>query len=932
MVNANSNNTLKTVQQFESFKNAINNHAIVALTDKQGVITEVNDLFCKISGYSRKELIGAKHSIINSGYHPKSFWVEMWSSIGHGQTWSGEICNRAKDGSIYWVETTISPLLDESGAISGYCAVRTDITHLKNLTHEFADRIEALHESHLCLELSTDGKILHANQKLLDLFEYNFSEIEGKDYSIFLSDEALKTNNHTAVLEKLNKGESLNGEFERVGKNGKKVWVQTTFNTVHTVDGEPRKIMMYSLDISKRKEIEAKLDTIQMRSKRAVKGSSDGLWDYSVDKGETWLSDHAKKIIGIQKDSANVLEELLDRIHPEDTKKTSDALRQLMVEKSMMIVKCRVMIRAGVYRWMKIKGRAEYDKLGNIFQVSGSISHIHKEECLEIKLAKTKDLLSKAERIAQVGGWELDLASNTPIWSDEVYRIHGVKVGEKPSLEEAINFYAEEARPTVKEAVNQSISTGKGWDLELPFVDAKGTRKWVRTTGFPKMKNGKCIHLHGTFQDITDQKNAAINLKNSQQAAESANKAKTEFLSNMSHEIRTPMTAILGYVDLLDTENQKENQSELTKDAIRIIRNNADHLLTIINDILDMSKIEAGKINVESVLVNPTMIIQETIDLFQHRVRGKGLKLLVQYDSDIPEKIKTDPTRLRQILINLIGNSIKFTEFGKITIRASFLSENDNNKLQIKVVDTGIGMSKQQVSNIMKFETFSQADGSTTRNYGGSGLGLNISNSLVKLLGGKIEVASQEGIGSEFSFNLDTGDTTETVFLSPNQIEVINDLCPTKPKEQSKVNLEDALLGRRILIADDGIDNQRLIAFHLKKAGATTAVVDNGEAAIHEATNALNNNEPFDLILMDIQMPILDGNQAIRKLRQSGYDLPIISLTAFTLPEQKAECLKNGSDDFLSKPIDRNRMIETCRIWTSPLSLLKPNSRSRREG
>ena len=384
-------------------------------------------------------------------------------------------------------------------------------------------------------------------------------------------------------------------------------------------------------------------------------------------------------------------------------------------------------------------------------------------------------------------------------------------------------------------------------------------------------------------------------------AAEAATRAKSEFLANMSHEIRTPMTAILGYADILAGSLQHPEHLE----AVNTIRRNGDHLLEIINGILDLSKIEAGKLQLERVTCAPSAILADVVSLMRVRADAKRLALKLEYAGPCPETILTDPTRLRQILINLVGNAIKFTETGEVRIVARLIDhDSPKPRLACEVVDTGVGMTPQQVDGL--FQPFQQADGSTSRNFGGTGLGLAISKRLAKMLGGDISVSSEPDTGSTFTVTIDTGPLSGVTMLD-RPSEAVATPAPTH--SNNRLRGSQALLNCRILLAEDGPDNQRLIAFLLKKAGAEVSLAENGQVAYDEALAARARDGPFDVILMDMQMPVMDGYEATRRLREADYLGPIVALTAHAMAEDRQQCLDAGCDDYATKPIDRDRLI-----------------------
>ena len=381
-------------------------------------------------------------------------------------------------------------------------------------------------------------------------------------------------------------------------------------------------------------------------------------------------------------------------------------------------------------------------------------------------------------------------------------------------------------------------------------------------------------------------------------AAEAASRAKSDFLAKMSHEIRTPMTAILGYADLLreDALSTKDREEHLTT-----IRRNGEHLLAVINDILDVSKIEAGKMTTERIEASPGEIVADVASLMRARAQEKQVSLTVEYEGPIPAVIKTDPTRLRQILVNIVGNAVKFTEKGSVRLGA-MLCRGENgqpDQMRFSVIDSGIGMSREQMDRL--FAPFSQGDDSMARRFGGTGLGLTISRSLARLLGGKLWCESEPGKGSKFYVTINAG-ALDGIAMVSDQTEAVSSQATEKPK---RVELDC-----RVLLLEDGADNQRLISFLLRKAGATVEIAENGKIGLDRALESEAAGEPFDVILTDMQMPVMDGYTATRKLREHGYDRPIIALTAHAMTDDSLKCVDAGCDDFASKPVNRQKLLE----------------------
>jgi signal transduction histidine kinase/CheY-like chemotaxis protein/HPt (histidine-containing phosphotransfer) domain-containing protein len=385
--------------------------------------------------------------------------------------------------------------------------------------------------------------------------------------------------------------------------------------------------------------------------------------------------------------------------------------------------------------------------------------------------------------------------------------------------------------------------------------------------------------------------------------AEEASRAKSNFVANMSHEIRTPMTAILGYADLMLSPVQTMSDR---LNSLQVVRRNARHLMELINDILDISKIEADKMTVESIACDPARAAVEVASMLRPRAIAKSLPLSVEFVGEIPAEVKTDPLRLKQILMNLTGNAIKFTERGNICVRVSVERLAETSQVRFDIVDSGIGMSPDQVGRL--FQPFVQADESMTRKYGGTGLGLAISKRLAKFMGGDISVHSEPGHGSTFSFWLDGG-PLEDVPMRHGLTESMLAMGP-QASEAEQIQLRG-----RILLAEDGSDNQQLLTLHLTTAGAEVVVAGNGRIAVE-----LMRSERFDLVLMDMQMPELDGYGATSELRRLGYTLPIIALTAHAMGGDRARCINAGCTDYLTKPIDSELLLRTVASYLRPIA------------
>lgn len=396
----------------------------------------------------------------------------------------------------------------------------------------------------------------------------------------------------------------------------------------------------------------------------------------------------------------------------------------------------------------------------------------------------------------------------------------------------------------------------------------------------------------------------AHQLERARTRAQQANNSKSAFLANMSHEIRTPLTAVIGFAESMFADELPPHEH---KAAIERILRNSKHLLHIINEILDLSKIEAGKLEVERLPESLFTLLSFIESVGGHRAREKGLSFNINYTFPLPATIHTDPTRLKQILLNLVSNAVKFTEHGSVSV--SVMTNMDQSKLHFKVVDTGIGMTQDQLAKV--FNSFTQADTSTTRKYGGTGLGLSITRFLCERLECKLNVQSSPNQGSAFEVILDNtyNNSADHVYAIPTTALSISDSQQTQDDQLSFTG--------RVLVAEDNPDNQILLRLYIERVGAQVTIVENGKQALELARTT-----PFELILMDIQMPVMGGEQAIISLRDSGYQNPIAALTANAMKQDQQHYLSIGCDEFLAKPIDR---AELNRVLRKFLPRVAPN-------
>jgi PAS domain S-box-containing protein len=478
-----------------------------------------------------------------------------------------------------------------------------------------------------------------------------------------------------------------------------------------------------------------------------------------------------------------------------------------------------------------------------------------------------------------------------------------------------------------------TVSQGKTWRGQVKNRKKDGSCYWVDATIVPFAdEEGVVTQYIAIRTDVTKQKEAAeenrafaqnqqirkeetqaLNmhlieaneqLEDLARKAELATSAKSDFLANMSHEIRTPITAIHGFSTLLLRQADEGNEAD-RREWLSTIRTSSEHLLALINDILDLSKIESGQLETERVPCSPHEIITEVLSIQRLRATDKGLRLEATYSSPIPAVITSDPTRLRQVLTNLLGNAVKFTVSGSVRINTHLIDVDDDQEpiLAIEVIDTGCGIRSDKLEAV--FSPFVQADASVTRRYGGTGLGLTISRRIADMLGGGLTVSSTEGDGTVFTLAIDTG-PLDGVEMLEHPSEALS-----THSHETDVDEHPVQLHGRVLLVDDGDTNRKLIGLVLRRAGVEVTMAENGQECLNLVRDARDSGGSFDVILMDMQMPVMDGYTAATRLREQGFAKPILALTAHAMKGDREKCVNAGCTGFMSKPVDIDELIRT---------------------
>ncbi len=821
----------RQIQENQQLLNALDIHALVSIADITGRITHVNKQFCEVSGYSESELLGQDHRIVNSGHHDKEFFRNLWRTIAQGKPWQGEVCNRNKQGLLYWVYSTVVPLLGLDGKPRQYISIRRDITRIKENEIHLLTLKRALDASSEMIIVSDDhGTIQYVNPALCHFTGWQEAQLIGRQPDVLDSPNA-DPQTLAEMQRCLQQGSAWNGRllnrrkgsepFAIAGQSTppdtRDYWADVRVTSINNNSGELIGYVQIQHDITDQvnKELALALENADNAARLAI-------------------SETLQKTLPLQQRFTQVLDILFNL-------KAFDLQR-----------------KGGVF----IKD-PEQDFL-DMFVLHGKFSEefIRREQHIPYGAC-----LCGRAAISQ----ELTISDDCFCDPRHEHVFEGMQ---------AHGHY-----------IVPIVSAGTTLGILFLYTDPYPIQIDSRLTMLKQVGDMLALALL--------QEQAKLSLEASRDAAEQSTKTKAEFLANMSHEIRTPMNGVLGMLDILKDTSMTHEQEDLVETAA----NSAESLLTIINDILDFSKLEAGKIELEHIEFNLPTLVEEVCALMSGRAHVKGLELNCFLPPSLPQRWQSDPTRIRQVLTNLISNAVKFTEQGEVSIKV-FAQESVNNKtmLRFEVRDTGIGMSPEGQARL--FQPFSQADSSTARRFGGTGLGLSISKNLVNIMQGSIGVESALGQGTCFWFSL--------------PLQATDNIAPARVTDLS---------GKRALIVDDNATNRKILRHYLQHWDVAVSEEDNAPAALVELEAAIERGQAYDILLSDLHMPDMDGFALARAIGQN----PAIAATPRLLLSSggmgpEGERLTLGFSQSLLKPVRQSQLFEAiCNtLQTTVKSVAEP--------
>lgn len=884
-----------TLYERERQQQALDAHAIVSVADAAGIITYVNDRFCAVSGYSRNELLGQNHRIVKSNEHLAEFYRDMWSTIAHGSIWRGEVCNRRKDGSLYWVETSIVPFLDNAGRPYQYVSIRTDISHIKETELRLRIMQRAIDASSSCVLIADAEKakmpLIYVNPAFERVTGYSRDEVIGRNPRFLHGKEQDQPGlaEIRAVLREGRAGEALLHNYR---KDGTPYWNDLRLAPVHDERGRLTHFIGISDDVSERREAGDALRKSEERLRRSQLYANIGTWDWSIQTGELFCSERISSLFGYPETTQQgFYKNYFNNIHPDDRQQVVEAIDACLQQGVEFNIEFRCVWPDGTIRWLLERGDVVRDQNGAPLNMLGVVQDITERKLVELKILQQQAKLVIFKHIIENVAdcvITIDSAGIIRSFNPAAERLFGYSAAEIINCN--VNrlmpepYRSEHDRYIARHMAGQPAAI-IGKQVELPGRHKDGTVFMMGLT-ITVMEIDQTKNFVGILRDISERKQYEQDIIAARDDAERANSAKSEFLSSMSHELRTPMNAILGFGQLLEIDNElNEDQADYVDEILKAGR----HLLELINEVLDLAKIESGKIDLSLEPLLCAELIGECLALVKPIAQVHGVTI---NDSAIGGyAARADRTRLKQVLLNLLSNAIKYnrpqgTVSIQVTARDGFV--------RLEVSDTGYGIPADRRQEL--FQPFSRL-GAEESAIEGTGIGLTICRRLMQMMGGAIEMTSEEGQGSTFWIELP---------------EVASEQKTRSSHLKQAITTETMLAGRcryTVLYIEDNPANLRLVSQILGRNPQLQLIT----AYTPELGLELVSAHHPELILLDINLPGMDGYQVLSILRSldSAKKTPVIAISANATSRDIERGTAAGFDEYITKPIDVMHLLET---------------------
>ncbi|MGV8955820.1 MAG: PAS domain S-box protein, partial [Cypionkella sp.] len=858
---------------------------LIALIDLDHRIEWVNPAFEQQTGWDLASIKGLPlASLTRADDSDPETIARLTEALAQNQPFQGEMLNKRRNGETYWVEFNVLPVHDSNDQPLGFVTIETDVTAERQQRADLRDMAAAATAARN--RLSNALGALPDGVVILD--DANRVVIANPAYRKMFPELAYLAHEGTHISELLIAGVQKGVFVDGIDDAAKQEWLKQrlqAYGSANLIDElalpdgrwirrinqrtEDGGCIAVGIDITARKAQIAELDKANLQLTRAlaarenaeqrmrnvVLGTGVGTWEYDIHKQTVRTGGEYARILGLDSEPLAVMttEAFEAMLHPDDRRSVIAPTSNVSTASDEMFeIEFRMRHSDGNWRWVLSRGRvAARDANGQASMLVGVHMDITAQKSLQQELQISRDFLENMMETSVLALLVTDETSKIIYANAEADQIFDLPQGGLIGLRNGSpnwELQQQDGSPMPLGGLPSSQALRAGTqvrDIVYSFKHSNGTRRTISANAAPMTGIDGSKRAVVTFSDITDQVDATKNLHDALTRAEEANRAKSVFLANMSHEIRTPLNGVLGMTEVLETTLTDPAHQRM----VAMIRSSGETLLTVLNNILDMSKIEAGKLSLENIVFQPAELMRQSEALFSLVSQEKGLAMECLSSGKLSQQRLGDPHRIQQILNNLVHNAIKFTETGTISL---ILSAKPGRPFVIEVSDTGCGLTQDQVERM--FNSFEQADGSITRRFGGTGLGLSIVKDLVRLMDGSIEVDSTPDQGTTFRVSLPLQEVDS----------VAEPVVPPRPADLAETVLDN----RRFLVADDNTTNRMVIMEMLSGSGATVVMVENGQLAIEAWEAALAEAKPFDVLLLDITMPVLDGVSALAEIRR----------------------------------------------------------------